>query len=89
MIEEQKHTYVFEDVGYKPGIKVPMIDASPKLAVAARLAKKGLRVTVRDRPDIVLETMKEFGSLFSYEILDNAPVPNQPILEEGETNGVY
>jgi len=61
--------HIFEDVGYKPGIKVPMIDYSPKLAVAQRLAKQGARVIIRDRQDLVIAVMKEFGALFAYELV--------------------
>ena len=72
LLKEGRDEYVFEDVGYKPGIKVPMIDHSPKLAIAKRLAKKGKRIIIRDRSDLVIEVMKEYGSTFTYEILDTS-----------------
>jgi nucleotide sugar dehydrogenase len=65
-----REAHVFESVGYKDNIKVPMIDNSPKLAVASRIAAKGLKVIVRDRIDTITAVMKEYGSLFTYEIID-------------------
>jgi hypothetical protein len=63
--------FVFTGVGYKPGIRVPMIDASPSLAVAVRLAQRGRRVRIVDRKAIVHAVMKEHGALFEYEVLSN------------------
>ena len=60
--------YVFEDVGYKPKLNVPMIDESPKLAVAQRLVKAGKRVVIRDCRSKVRECMKRFGGLFEYVV---------------------
>lgn len=92
LVKDDHSSYAFEDVGYKPGIKVPLIDASPKLAVAKRLAKAGKRVVIRDRPDMVIEVMKEFGSLFTYEVLDNEMLPAGsagPRLEESEERMMF
>jgi len=91
LVREDRRTYVFEDVGYKPGIKVPLIDASPKLAVAKRLAKAGRHVVICDRPDTVIEVMKEFGSLFTYEVLDNEALPaaSGPRLLESEERTMF
>jgi len=70
MMKESEEPYVFEDVGYKPNIKVPMIDDSPKLAVAARIASQGKKVIIRDVVDMVTAVMKEYGSVFTYEVID-------------------
>lgn len=61
--------FVFEDVAYKPNCPVPIIEESQKLAVADILVKKGYRVVVRDRSEIIDEVMKEFGNQFEYEII--------------------
>ena len=60
--------YVFEDVGYKPRLNVPMIDESPKLAVAQRLVRAGKRVVIRDCRSKIRECMKRFGDLFEYVV---------------------
>ena len=57
-----------ELVGYKPRLLVPMIDNSPKLAVAQRLVKAGKRVVIRDCRSKVRECMKRFGGLFEYVV---------------------
>ena len=67
---EGKEEYVFEDVAYKPGCAVAMIDESPKLRVALQLAQEGCKVVIRDRLALIHEVMKEYGSTFSYEIID-------------------
>lgn len=75
---EGRAEYVFDDVAYKPGCAVAMIDESPKLRVALQLAQEGCKVVIRDRLTLVHEVMKEYGSMFSYEIVDE---------EEGSGNG--
>ena len=57
----------FQDVTYKPNCAVPMIDHSPKLEVARELARRGKKVKIIDRFEVILEVMKEFGNLFEYE----------------------
>lgn len=44
LLSQDLDVYVFEDVTYKPNCAVPMIDNSPKLAIARYLAKKGRKV---------------------------------------------
>eukprot|EP00003_Mantamonas_plastica_P027792 TRINITY_DN607_c0_g1_i7.p1 TRINITY_DN607_c0_g1~~TRINITY_DN607_c0_g1_i7.p1 ORF type:complete len:386 (-),score=128.33 TRINITY_DN607_c0_g1_i7:2597-3733(-) len=61
----------FEDVAYKPNCPVNIIEESQKLVVAAGVAKAGKKVTIRDRQHIIIEVMKEYGSLFTYEIVDD------------------
>ena len=58
---------VFSDVTYKPNCAVPIIVSSPKLEVARELARKGRRVKIVDRYEVILEVMKEYGNLFAYE----------------------
>ncbi|KAK3270394.1 hypothetical protein CYMTET_21204 [Cymbomonas tetramitiformis] len=67
LADKNLERYVFEDVTYKPNMKVPMIDNSPKLDVALKLAKLGKQVRIRDRYEVVLEVMKEYGNVFEYE----------------------
>jgi len=67
ILAEKLTEYVFEDVAYKPKCAVPMIDNSPKLAIAYSLAREGKKVKIRDRFDVVLEVMKDYGDVFEYE----------------------
>jgi len=60
--------YVFEDVCYKDKCPVPIIEESAKLIVALQVRKAGKRVIIKDRKMVIDEVMKEFGSLFEYEI---------------------
>jgi len=67
-LAENKDVYVFEDVAYKPKCPVPIIEESQKLEVAKKLAKKGKKVVIRDRRDIIRLVQREYGNLFGYEI---------------------
>lgn len=69
LMQIHKKKYIFSDVAYKPKCAVPMIDHSAKLAIAARLARAGRRVVIKDRVPLVHEVMKKFGSLFEYILL--------------------
>lgn len=57
----------FEDVAYKPGCLVDIIENSQKLRVARLAAEKGVGVTVRDRRGILDLVRSEYGDLFEYE----------------------
>jgi len=69
-LKENKDLYVFENVAYKENCTVPIIEESQKLEVAKRLVKEGKKVLIRDKKPIISEVMKEYGSMFTYEILD-------------------
>jgi UDPglucose 6-dehydrogenase len=58
---------MFEDVAYKNGCPVAIIEESQKLVVACALAKAGKTVIIRDRAIIIDEVKKKFGNLFEYE----------------------
>ncbi len=58
---------VFENVAYKENCPVPIIENSQKLEVAKMVAQCGKKVVIRDRPAIVDEVRKLYGSLFAYE----------------------
>lgn len=64
-----KLAYVFEDVNYKDNCPVIIIEESQKLAVAEILAKKGYRVIIKDRPEVINLVQEKYGSLFAYEII--------------------
>tara|TARA_X000000950_G_scaffold288854_1_gene407922 strand:- start:10435 stop:11562 length:1128 start_codon:yes stop_codon:yes gene_type:complete len=63
---ENREVYEFADVGYKPGLKVPMIDASPPLAVAERLANLGKSVAICAPPEFERLVRIRYGDAFTY-----------------------
>jgi nucleotide sugar dehydrogenase len=69
LLKENRHVYVFENVCYKENSKVPIIEESAKLKIAKKIATTGKTVIIRDVEDIILEVKKEYGILFSYEII--------------------
>jgi len=80
-LAENKEEYIFTHLAYKPNTKVPIIEESQKLRIAAGLAQAGKQVTIRDYIDIVTEIKKEYGYLFNYEVLDES-APFQACQEE-------
>jgi len=60
--------YVFEDVAYKEGCQVPIIEESQKLEVAKGLVKAGKKCVIKDRKIIINEVINEFGNFFEYEV---------------------
>jgi len=77
--------YIFENVTYKPKCAVAMIDHSPKLAIAYSLAQEGKKVKIKDRFDVVLEVMKDYGDIFEYETVSDEGGD----IEKNADNGVY
>jgi len=64
-----KKEFVFTDICYKENSKIPIIEESAKLKIAANLARMGKRVTIKDEVQLINETKKEYGNLFNYIIL--------------------
>ena len=64
-----KEDIVFENVCYKENSTIPIIEESAKLKMAYELVKRGKKVTIKDTKEIILEVIKEYGNLFTYEIL--------------------
>jgi nucleotide sugar dehydrogenase len=60
-------TIIIEDVCYKEGSKIPLIEESAKLKIAEYLVKANFHVVIRDCPDIIKEVKKEYGNIFDYE----------------------
>ena len=69
LLDQNLSEYVFEDVAYKENCKVDIIEESQKLVMAKIIAKKGLKVTIKDRKGIVDLVQRTFGSIFDYEIV--------------------
>ncbi|GJQ13257.1 hypothetical protein GpartN1_g5048.t1 [Galdieria partita] len=72
LLEEDREEYVFENVTFKEPCAVPIIEESQKLLVAKKVAKKGKKVIIYDRPDIIEACRQEFGSLFIYRSKDSS-----------------
>jgi nucleotide sugar dehydrogenase len=60
-------TIIIEDVCYKEGSKIPLIEESAKLKIAEYLAKANFHVVIRDTVAIIKEVKKEYGNIFDYE----------------------
>jgi len=69
-LKQNLDQYVFEDVAYKDGCQVPIIEESQKLEVAKGLVKAGKKVVIKDRRIIINEVILEFGNFFHYEFTD-------------------
>mmetsp|Transcript_18267 Transcript_18267/g.20309 ORF Transcript_18267/g.20309 Transcript_18267/m.20309 type:complete len:371 (-) Transcript_18267:54-1166(-) len=69
-LEKNLDAYVFEDVAYKPGCPVAIIEESQVLEVAKGVAQAGKKVTIKDRSFIIDIVERDFGSMFSYERTD-------------------
>ena len=69
LLKQNKDSYVFTNVCYKEGSKIPIIEESAKLKIAEYLANKNKKVSIKDIDDIIIEVKKEYGNLFSYEII--------------------
>ena len=61
--------YIFTDVCYKENSKIPMVEESAKLKIAANLVRLGKKVIIRDEIQLVNEVKKEYGNMFGYEII--------------------
>jgi UDPglucose 6-dehydrogenase len=67
LLNENLTDYTVYGAGYKNQCKVPIIEESQKLLIGSELAKKGLKVTIRDNK-LLLDCVKlEYGNLFNYE----------------------
>ena len=69
LLKQNKDSYIFTNVCYKEGSKIPIIEESAKLKIAEYLANKNKKVIIKDIDDIIIEVKKEYGNLFSYEII--------------------
>ena len=62
--------YTVYGAGYKDPCTVPIIEESQKLVIGAGLAKKGVKVTIKDT-ELLLDAVKlEYGSLFKYKTIE-------------------
>ena len=62
----EKEEFMFKDVCYKENSKIPIIEESAKLKIAANLAHMGKKITIRDEKQLIDEIKKEYGNLFNY-----------------------
>ena len=72
LLRENPDKKVFEFTGicYKENSKIPIIEESAKLKIAANLARMGKRVIIKDEIQLINECKKEYGSLFKYKIIN-------------------
>lgn len=67
LLKEKRELYTFTSVTYKENCAVPIIEESQKLAVAEILAHQGKKVSIIDKPLVIKEVQKKFGTLFDYQ----------------------
>ena len=72
LLAEGRDEYTIDDVAYKPGCAVDIIEESQPLEVAMRLARAGKRVTIRDRPGVIRLVRRTHGRMFEYEVIEPA-----------------
>ena len=60
--------FTFEDVNYKDNCNVVILEESQKLEVASRLVKRGKKVIIEDKADVVDAVKQKFGSVFDYKV---------------------
>jgi len=72
LLAEGRDAYTIDDVAYKPGCAVDIIEESQPLEVAMRLARAGKRVTIRDRPGVIRLVRRTHGRMFEYEVIEPA-----------------
>jgi len=68
LLLQNKEIYIFESVTYKDNCKVPIIEESQKLAVAALIAQQSKDVLIVDEEPVIKEVQKKYGDLFTYEV---------------------
>ena len=69
LLKEDKEEYVIENICYKEDSKIPIIEESAKLKIAKKLVEQGKKVIIKDEPQLINETKKEYGNLFEYIII--------------------
>lgn len=69
LLNENRETYIFEQVTYKDACPVPIIEESQKLVVAKALAKAGKRVVIVDTEIVTNEVKQAFGTIFEYQVM--------------------
>ena len=69
LLDEDLDEYVFENVCFKEDSKVPIIEESAKLKIAKFLTEQGKKVIIKDQIQLVEEVKKEYGNIFSYEVI--------------------
>lgn len=69
LLAENREEYVFENVCYKEKCEIPLIEESAKLKIAKYIANKGKPVIIRDHKETIDEVKKEYGNIFSYNIV--------------------
>ena len=68
LLKDNLDSYIIENVCFKEGNPVSIIEESAKLKIAKKLIENGKKVIIKDGKDMIQEVKKEYGNLFSYEI---------------------
>ncbi len=65
-MQKNLNEYIFDDVCYKPNCPEPIIEHSPKLAVAEKVAYCGKKVTILDTENVIQKVQQQYGDVFKY-----------------------
>lgn len=65
-MKKNLNEYIFDDVCYKPRCPEPIIEHSPKLAVAEKVAHLGKTVTILDTENVIKKVQQQYGDVFKY-----------------------
>lgn len=69
LLKQNLNQYEIRDVCYKNNCQVPIIEESAKLKIAKILIDNNKKVIIIDKKPIIDEVKKEFGNIFSYQII--------------------
>lgn len=62
--------YTIENVCYKEGVDIPLIEESAKLKIAKILVDNGKTIIIKDNELTINEVRKEYGDMFQYHIIN-------------------
>ena len=71
IIDRKFTNVVIIGAGYKDKCSVPIIEESAKLKIGEELAKKGVKVIIKDIKSLIDCVKLEYGNLFEYDIVDS------------------
>ena len=69
LLKQDKDSYIFTNVCYKEGSKIPIIEESAKLKIAEKLYKNGKKIIIKDEIQLINEVKKTYGNIFEYIIV--------------------
>jgi hypothetical protein len=81
-LAQGKDTYVFEYIAYKQPCDVAITEESAKCKIAVMLARAGKTVVLRDKPHILEDARKVWGTKADF-VYEDIAVPRDPATIDG------